>query len=379
MPTQRVYYIMAASWHVIGVCGRMAMRYRIFNALGALVAGQFSLLCVGAVAAAGSVALFAAHEHKAFGDWSSGHYAAGDKVLAANKLVKLPPIDDAIPMSLIVHTADDAFSSSLRSGKVFRGSGKTHKSSKYIRKVKRSNLIGRGSQGLFFEPFGTVTSRPKARRTPQSGLYRTMCVRSCDGFMWPISFSTTKTNFNVDKNICRSSCAAPTRLYHYENPGQEPADMIDDSGRLYNSLPTAWRYQQQHVSSCKCRPDPWEAQAMARHTKYASLKQQGLLKSFLRKESRKAKRLSRRASIGFVVTNSSFSTVESSGLTGNKPKVTRLQKASKRRKSRSRASSAFGGSRGFGAPTSKKSYSKPKAYSSRSRRSIFRKAFGVDR
>lgn len=355
----------------------MTMRYRILNVFSTVVAGQFSLFCVGAVAAAGSIALFAAHEQKAFGEWTSEHYSSEDAELAANKVVKLPPLDDAIPMSLIVPTADDDFSQSLRSGKVFRGSSKKYKSSKYIRKVKRSNLIGRGSSDLFSESFGTVKSGSTKRRIPQSGLYRTMCVRSCDGFMWPVSFSTTKSNFNVDENVCRSSCAAPTRLYYYENPGQEPADMVDRRGRTYNALPTAWRYQQQHVSSCKCRPDPWEAQAMARHTMYASLKQKGRLKSFLRKASRKAKRLSRRASIGSIVANSSFSTVQTSSVAAVKPKVTRLRKSSKRK--RKRASAAFGGSRGFGAPVKKKSYSKPKVYSSRNSRRVFRNAFGTDR
>lgn len=359
----------------------MSTRSQNFRRLTSFFAGQFSLLCVGAAAAVGSVALFVTHETRTFGTWSSSHYAADERALAARKVVKLPPLEDALPMSRIVHTADDDFSSSLRSGRVFRRSKKSYNKSKYIRTVKRSNLLGNGASDLFIDPFGTVTSRPRIRRAPQSGLYRTMCVRSCDGYMWPVSFSTTKRNFRVDEKICRNSCAAPTRLYYYENPGQEPVDMVDLRGRSYNVLPTAWRYQQQHVSSCKCRPDPWEPQALARHMKYAKLQKQGRLKSYLRKASRNARRLSRRASIGSIVLNSSFSTVETATVNGELPKVTRLKKSSNR-KARRKSARAFGETRGFSSKSYKKKWSSgAKTYSSRSRssRKAFRRAFQTDR
>jgi len=287
----------------------MVFRYTLYNALGSVFAGKFSFGSVASVAAAASVAVFVSGERHSYKDWADAYYGPEQGKFAARKIIKLPPLEDAQAMSRIVLTADDEFSNSLRTRSFWRSRGGTN-SSKYIRKVKRSGLIGRGAGGLFLDPFGESRIRRAPGRQPQSGLYRTMCVRSCDGFMWPVSFSTTKSNFGVDENICRNSCAAPTRLYYYENPGQQPIDMVDRRGRSYNVLPTAWRYQQQHVSSCKCRPDPWEPQAMARHVKYAALKQQGRLKRYLKKASRKAKRLSRRASIGSIVVNSSFEAVK---------------------------------------------------------------------
>ena len=161
--------------------------------------------------------------------------------------------------------------------------------------------------------------------------------------------------------------------------------MVDIQGRTYNTLPTAWRFQQQHVASCKCRPDPWEPQAMARHTKYAKLKSEGRLDSYLKRASRKVRRNSRRASIGHVVVNSSFSSGETVQSV-SKPKVRRVSKTAKRSKPRrqQRTTASFGNARGFSSKSYKaksyapKSYA-PKSYTSARRSNDFRRAFGDDR
>src|SRR5580704_8328256 len=55
---------------------------------------------------------------------------------------------------------------------------------------------------------------------PQSGTYRTVCVRACDGFFFPISFATTPAKFPDDEKTCKSLCpAAEATLFSYRNPG----------------------------------------------------------------------------------------------------------------------------------------------------------------
>ena len=54
----------------------------------------------------------------------------------------------------------------------------------------------------------------------QSGAtYRTVCVRLCDGYYFPVSFSTLPSHFEQDADACQSKCAAPVELYYYQNPG----------------------------------------------------------------------------------------------------------------------------------------------------------------
>jgi hypothetical protein len=100
--------------------------------------------------------------------------------------------------------------------------------------------------------------------------HRTVCVRLCDGYFWPISFSTTSDNFDRDKRTCEKSCGGtPTRLYVHENPGQDVTQMEDLKGKPYAKLPTAYLFRTEYNQSCKCNAHPWEQEAHDRHRIYA--------------------------------------------------------------------------------------------------------------
>lgn len=94
-----------------------------------------------------------------------------------------------------------------------------------------------------------------------SGSYRTLCVRLCDGYYFPISFSATQSRFFADEAQCQASCSAPARLFVYPNPGGAIEQMHDLSGQAYSSLPNAFRYRKEYLSSCRCKPDPWSEAA----------------------------------------------------------------------------------------------------------------------
>ena len=114
---------------------------------------------------------------------------------------------------------------------------------------------------------GERERRPRAREN--RGTYRTLCVRLCDGFYWPISYATTPEHFDTDRRKCESSCGSPVQLYKYRNPGGELEDMEDLKGRPYSKLKTAFLYRTAYDASCKCKSDPWEQEATGRHRMYA--------------------------------------------------------------------------------------------------------------
>ncbi|HXF52930.1 MAG TPA: DUF2865 domain-containing protein [Hyphomicrobiaceae bacterium] len=99
--------------------------------------------------------------------------------------------------------------------------------------------------------------------------YRTVCVRLCDGYYWPISFATSPEYFARDAAACERSCRSPARLFVYRNPGQEPEHMVDLSGRRYVRLETAFRYRATYDASCRCRAEPWAQESLDRHRMYA--------------------------------------------------------------------------------------------------------------
>lgn len=90
--------------------------------------------------------------------------------------------------------------------------------------------------------------------TPSYATYRTVCVRLCDGYYFPVSFSTLPSHFQQDASVCQSKCAAPVELYYYQNPGAT----VDQSVALntqepYTSLKTAFRYRKELVPGCSCK------------------------------------------------------------------------------------------------------------------------------
>jgi hypothetical protein len=89
---------------------------------------------------------------------------------------------------------------------------------------------------------------------PQAGTYRTLCVRSCDGYYFPISFATVPSRFASDEQACHNQCpAAETSLYTYRNPGEDMNHAVSLSGAPYTALPNAFRYRQDYNPSCSCR------------------------------------------------------------------------------------------------------------------------------
>ncbi len=84
--------------------------------------------------------------------------------------------------------------------------------------------------------------------------YRTLCVRLCDGYYFPVSFSTLPNHFQRDAEACQSKCAAPAELYYYPNPGGS-LDQAMSMGeqKPYTSLRTAFKYRKEFVQGCSCK------------------------------------------------------------------------------------------------------------------------------
>ena len=103
--------------------------------------------------------------------------------------------------------------------------------------------------------------------------YRTLCVRLCDGFYFPISFATSRDKFGDDAERCERQCPGRSRLYAYRNPGEGIEQMLDLHGAPYTSLPTAFRFQSSYDPQCTCHGNPWDEQSIARHQAYPPTQQ----------------------------------------------------------------------------------------------------------
>lgn len=89
---------------------------------------------------------------------------------------------------------------------------------------------------------GRIVVEPKSSR---GGNYRTLCVRTCDGFFFPISSSAWSSDFARDERTCQMMCpGTQTELYFHSALGQESEDMVSARTREpYSALPNAFAYR----------------------------------------------------------------------------------------------------------------------------------------
>lgn len=87
----------------------------------------------------------------------------------------------------------------------------------------------------------------------RSGTYRTLCVRPCDGYYFPISFSTTRKHLETDRELCRKLCpAADAELYYHSVRYEGPMQMRSLEGQPYAELENAFSYRTALDKSCTC-------------------------------------------------------------------------------------------------------------------------------
>jgi hypothetical protein len=104
-------------------------------------------------------------------------------------------------------------------------------------------------------------SSPVPQQTLPFASYRTMCVRSCDGYYFPISFATISSRFREDEAKCHSLCAAPADLYIYRNPGEELEQMVSLNGQQpYAQSKNAFKHRKTYVKGCSCKPEEYSLQ-----------------------------------------------------------------------------------------------------------------------
>lgn len=184
-----------------------------------------------------------------------------------------------------VADADDPWLQSLRSGSYFtRQSG--NKSEQ--RSTRDPSSAHKSGPARHAKESGGSTARAGARHLKTSAVqsipipaewralahsrgatFRTVCVRLCDGYYWPISSAAPKDALDRDSKICEQSCSRPALLYFYPDLNGQPENMVNLKGEPYARLSKAFAYRTTYDPSCKCKPHPWEPEAIANHAQHA--------------------------------------------------------------------------------------------------------------
>jgi len=102
-----------------------------------------------------------------------------------------------------------------------------------------------------------------------TGSYRTLCVRTCDGYYFPISSRASSRRFSRDARRCKAECGAEGQLFYLPKGSDDVKNMTSLDGHVYGRLPMAFAYRKSLINGCACKPMPWSEAEAARHDQYA--------------------------------------------------------------------------------------------------------------
>jgi hypothetical protein len=114
----------------------------------------------------------------------------------------------------------------------------------------------RGQGGFLDSLFGNnnAPGSPGIDLGPQSGTFRTVCVRTCDGAYFPVSFATVQARFADDDRTCKALCpATEASLFVYRNPGEDINQAVSVEGQPYTALPNAFKFRTAFDATCACK------------------------------------------------------------------------------------------------------------------------------
>jgi hypothetical protein len=126
----------------------------------------------------------------------------------------------------------------------------------------------RSRSSSIFSFFSDEEPEDTGRFTPgfaggSASAYRTLCVRECDGFYFPISTAASESQFAEDDAKCRSQCAAPAELF-YHRTDQDVEQMVSLRGIPYSQAPNAFRNRKVYIRGCSCNQSEYSPQEIAK-------------------------------------------------------------------------------------------------------------------
>jgi hypothetical protein len=108
--------------------------------------------------------------------------------------------------------------------------------------------------GLFGNNNNNASPVPGGDLGSMSGTFKTLCVRTCDGAYFPVSFATVSARLQEDEKTCKALCPATEAvLYAHRNPGEDMNQAVSLSGQPYTALPTAFKFRVSHDPACSCK------------------------------------------------------------------------------------------------------------------------------
>ncbi len=99
---------------------------------------------------------------------------------------------------------------------------------------------------------GAPGAPPLDDMTPAGGSLA-VCVRTCDGGFFPVSYSANRTRFQELGELCQAMCPNVETQLFTMNMGREIEQSVGSDGKPYVSLPNAGKFRTKYDSTCTCK------------------------------------------------------------------------------------------------------------------------------
>lgn len=95
---------------------------------------------------------------------------------------------------------------------------------------------------------------PRDRTAYAASRDRTVCVRTCDGYLFPLANLHGQDALPAHAQACAAACPGAETALYTVRAGQELDRAVSLEGRPYRSLAAAFVYRTRQVSHCSCQP-----------------------------------------------------------------------------------------------------------------------------
>jgi Protein of unknown function (DUF2865) len=118
-------------------------------------------------------------------------------------------------------------------------------------------------------PRRRIRMESAGRREAGGGAYA-VCVRTCDGSFFPVTYFGKRSRADSLEEVCQAQCQnAEVKLYSFPLGGTID-EAVSSTGEPYGSLPSAHKFEASYDSRCSCRRpgESWAEALAAAEAKY---------------------------------------------------------------------------------------------------------------
>jgi hypothetical protein len=104
---------------------------------------------------------------------------------------------------------------------------------------------------------------PEARDKVRLGGRTPVCVRTCDGFFFPVNYEGLSSR-GEHGEVCKALCPGAETMVMYMRLGADIETAASGDGQAYTAFPFALKYRENRDNACYCRPPGYTAAQLAK-------------------------------------------------------------------------------------------------------------------